>query len=375
MDTTRALDRGGVLIRCKHQTGVADQRQGLLDLATRYDLDDRTELREEPDQALRFSLLPEQRERFAPDFDTLHLCERYGLHPRDSATDLEKECLLAMLAAPVTFEYPDCAEFTAALRIRRNIVQAGRRTELSFDTEQAERPADYWTYSEETGFILKPSRPLIEALRLATQPCVSGEHYAFSCYRATEYVILLGIAEELASCNPELLHRLQRQWETRAIMSGRYHEVFLREYGSMQEPLPPRFYVPGDRLWFRNPDDRSSDVTGFEGSWVIYLGNGQFTNFWKSEKPYSMMEKCIEIFHWRDGAYNDDSGELRMDESVVDQRVRATLADPAETARILELMLRLRDPQGVYAQGGCIDTSREFPRMVCPGTSDIVLPD
>jgi hypothetical protein len=49
--------------------------------------------------------------------------------------------------------------------------------------------------------------------------------------------------------------------------------------------------------------------------------------------------------------------------------------DPVELNRILDLMMRLRDPSGVYADGGCIDTSREYPRCVCPGTSDIILPD
>jgi len=36
-------------------------------------------------------------------------------------------------------------------------------------------------------------------------------------------------------------------------------------------------------------------------------------------------------------------------------------------------MMRLRDPKGVYARGGCIDASREHPRFVRPGTSDIRL--
>ena len=38
-------------------------------------------------------------------------------------------------------------------------------------------------------------------------------------------------------------------------------------------------------------------------------------------------------------------------------------------------MLRLRDPKGVYQEGGCIDTSREYPRCVHPGTADIRLPE
>src|SRR5690606_2505223 len=125
-------------------------------------------------------------------------------------------------------------------------VQAARRTVLAFDTEQAERPPECWTYAEPTGFTLVPGHDLIDALRKATQPEVSGNLYSFSCYRATEYVLLLALAQELAEANPALLQALQRQWETRAIMSGEFHEVFLHEYGSLREPLPHRYYVPGD---------------------------------------------------------------------------------------------------------------------------------
>ena len=42
--------------------------------------------------------------------------------------------------------------------------------------------------------------------------------------------------------------------------------------------------------------------------------------------------------------------------------------------RLLTIMQRLRDPQGVYAEGGCVDATREFPRPLCPGTSTIALP-
>ncbi len=157
-------------------------------------------------------------------------------------------------------------------------------------------------------------------------------------------------------------------------MSGQFHEVFLREYGSMSAPLPPAYYVPGDRLWFRNPDECSSDVPGYEGSWVIYLGGGLFSNFWKCSQPYTMQSKCIEIYHWRSGVFRDAEGNLQMDESIVEERVRATMGDTTEVERILDRMMRLRDPKGVYADGGCIDTSREYPRRVCTGTADIVLP-
>ncbi len=323
---------------------------------------------------LRFRLRDELARDWTPECDTLQLCAKLQLQPKSSASDLEKEIIVAMLASPLAFEYPSYAEFAASVRIRHNIVEAARRTALSFHTSKIERPEAYWTYTESCGFTLLPGKSLIDALIMATQPAVSGQQYAFSCYRASEYVFVLGIAQELAVSNPALLAQLQTHWQSRAIMSRQFHDVFLREYGTMEAPLPPKYYVPGDRLWFRNPDAHSADVEGYEGSWVIYLGGGLFTNFWKCDKPYSMVEKCIEIYHWRDGVYRDADGKLQMNEGIVDERVGATLQNPAEVERILQRMLRMRDPGGTYAEGGCIDTSREYARWVCPGTTDMAIP-
>ncbi|MBI3432417.1 MAG: hypothetical protein HY018_09435 [Hydrogenophilales bacterium] len=365
---------GGILIHAQDEAGLAAARHDFLALLASLALDHQVERLQEG-LALRFRLKPDVAQEWAPDFDTTQLSQRLKLDTGAKVADLEREILVAMLAGPVGFEFPSFAEARSAIHIRRNIVQAARRTALDFHTTEAERPADYWTYVEGKGFTLLPGQSLIEGLVKATQPEVSGQLYAFSCYRATEYVILLGLAQELAVSNPELLARLQRQWESRPIMSGQFHDVFLHEYGSMEAPLPAKYYVPGDRLWFRNPDERSADVTGYEGSWVFYLGGGLFTNFWKREQPFSLTAKCLEIYHWRHGAYVDDQGEMQMNEAIVEERVRATQNDPAEVARILQRMLRLRDPKGVYQEGGCIDTSREVPRCVHPGTADIRLPE
>ncbi len=322
----------------------------------------------------RFRLAIGLAAKWAPGLDTLGLAERLQLDTVNSTDDLEREILLAMLLSPVAFEFPSHEELASAVRVRRNIVLAARKTALEFHTTEVNRPEDCWTYSEDDGFTVRPGCALIPALQKATQPEASGKLYSFSCYRATEYVILLAIAQELEACNPPLLAALQQRWEKSAIMSGRFHDVFLREYGSMEQPLPPKYYVPGDRLWFRNPDEHSSDVSGYEGSWVFYIGNGLFTNFWKREQPYTLTAKCLELFHWRHATYTDEAGELRINESIVEAGVKATSADPAETARILELMLRMREPKGVYQSGGCIDTSREYPRWMRPGTADMVLP-
>lgn len=366
---------GGIRICTKGAGDTATVRRCFIDRAQKLGLDACLETIEAPDgSCITFRLAPKLLHAWMPGYDTLELCTQLRLDSHSSNTGLEKEILLAMLAGPVVFEYPNYPELAASVRIRQNIVNASRRTALSFHTSKIERPVDYWTYSEETGFTVLPGKPLIEALRKATQPEVSGELYAFSCYRATEYVILLGLAQELAHSNPLLLDRLQRQWESRAIMSRQFHDVFTREVGSMSEPLPEKYYVPGDRLWFRNPDQRSADVIGYEGSWVIYLGAGLFTNFWNPASPYSIDSKCIEIYHWRDGVYLDGDGNMQMDESMVAEHVRATMQDPDKMEDIVGRMMKLRDPPDVYADGGCIDASREYPRWVCPDSADLVLP-
>lgn len=323
----------------------------------------------------RVHMRNDQAQRWAPDHDTLQLCETLHLEPLTRPADLVREIVVTMLMGPVAFEFPSLEEMMSAVRIRCNIVQAARKTSLAFHTCEVNRPLNYWIYDEDHGFTILPGVSLITALTQATQPHVSGQMYSFSCYRATEYVMLLGIAQELEKTNPALLQQLQTLWAVRPIASGEFHEVFLREQGSLEEPLPPRYFVPGDRTWFRNPDEPSADASGFEGSWVMYLGGGLFTNFWKHEHPYTLAHKCVEIYHWRLGLYRDDDGEERINEARIDPLIEACLNNPAERQRILAVMERYREPRGVYTEaGGCIDTSREFARWVCPGTADLVLP-
>ncbi|PUE09701.1 hypothetical protein [Limnohabitans sp. WS1] len=328
--------------------------------------------------ALMASLRPEFQQTHMPRHNSLNLCSTLGAcqeaKPVDEAWALEREIWVALLGSPHRFVFRDLEALKSHVRVRRNMALAARLTALAFKTEAAERPEADWHYEEDPGFILKPGRPLINALIAATQPEATGKLYDFSCYRATEYVILLGIAQELQAHHPALLAELQQLNERHAVRSGQFHEVFLIEYGSMETPLPAHFYVPGDRLWFRNPDERSSDVTGYEGSWVMYMGGGLFSNFWKRDAPFTLESKAIEIFHWKDGVYTDAQGELQMDETVVERLVAQTQADPQARARVLDRMLRMRDPKGVYAEGGCIDTTREYPKSVSREHCDLVLP-
>ena len=318
---------------------------------------------------------PKYVHQWAPCLDTLKVASILHLDTVGSVQDLTREIVVCMLMCPVAYEFPSVDELLSAVRIRINTVLAARKTTLAFHTVEVNRPTDCWRYDEDRGFVILPGASLIQSLVKATQPEVSGALYSFSCYRASEYLILLGIAQELEHCNPGLYAQLQTMWTEHPIQSGMFHDVFLREQGNMEQPLPPRFFAPGDRTWFRNPDEASADASGFEGSWVMYLGDGLFNNFWERDQPYTLIDKCLEIYHWRHGLFKDAQGEKRIDEARVKQLVQASKADAAEVSRIAAYMQRYREPRGVYtAAGGCMDTTREFARWVCPDTADLVLP-
>jgi hypothetical protein len=322
------------------------------------------------DGTVRARLRPDFAARLAPDSDTTGLDR--GLDDACGADRraLERETLCALLLAPDAIELPDAEALESALRVRGSTVAAARDAELAFDCDER-RPPAYWTRDDEERFVLRPGCCLVEALREALLPAPGQVPHAFGCYRATEYVMMLAIAQEAAHSNPALLERLTERTRRRPIQSREFHDVLLREHGTMDAPLPARWFVPGDRVWFRNPDERSADASGFEGSWVIYLGGGLFGNFWERGRPFTLTRKCVEIHHWRDAAWTDRDGLMRIDETLVAQRAEATLADPEALARVLERMQRWRDPRGVYAEGGCLDRTRESVRDVPTGCCDI----
>lgn len=307
---------------------------------------------------------------WTPHFDTTGLGDVLSQEVGRDTRHTEREALVGLLVAPLQLDFPDFDEFESAVRIRVDTAVSAASAALRFDVQQY-RPEAYWEQSDTGSFILRPGCSLVKGLSAATLPGSEDEVYGFGCYRASEYVMLLAIAREAARSNPELKTRLRERSTRRPIESREFHEVLLRELGTFDEPVPARWFVPGDRIWFRNPDGYSADAEGFEGSWVIYIGDGLFSNFWKRNAPFTLERKCIEIYHWRHATYRGDDGVLRVDEDEVARRVALTEADPAARAEVLDRMGRWRDPRGVYENGGCMDRTRECARWIQPNTCDI----
>jgi hypothetical protein len=297
--------------------------------------------------------------KLCQDADTSRLAVSIGLLSESSSQDMALEIVLSMAVSPVIFDFYSLNELEANIRMRINLSGLARRAELNFDTNGISRPEAYWIHVIDYGFILKEGASLIDGIERALCPDISGEHFSFSCQRATEYLMLHSLAIELSLTNPAKLKEIEQQWRKKALVADDFLNTFLLEIGSSVTPFPMRCYVPGDRVWFKNPDDFSSNVKGYEGSWVIYMGGGLFTNLWNKSKPYTLETKCLEIYHWRHGVREDKLGRLEINEDVVKELVEQTLSSDVQLQGCIDMMMKYRDPQGVYADGGCIDLTRD----------------
>lgn len=316
----------------------------------------------EPAREVRLRLQRNVFDAWCPGFNTLSLRQRAPHHGVPEPKALLQEILIGLLAAPQAMCFSSVPALQSHIRVRLNIAQASAKTSLAFHTEAAERPLDYWVEHPDNGFVLREGASLIQAIIATTQPEATGKLYDFSCYRASEYLVLLGIAQEAQQVNPQFLQTLEAECRVKVPRSRTFHDSFLIEYGDSEHPVPMCYYVPGDRVWFKNPDSASSNIVGFEGSWVFYMGGGLFSNFWKRDQPFDLESKCLEVFHWRDGASQTATGEPFMNEEIVAQQVELTRRNPEKLQRVLTAMMAYRDPMGVYETGGCIDSTREFPK-------------
>jgi len=279
------------------------------------------------------------------------------------------EILLCLLGSPVHFIYDSLNDLLSEISMRQNICYYASKTYVSINTRHditIERPNKYFRNTD-NDIVLLDDKSLTDGIIYSLLPSVSGNIYEFSCYRVCEYVVLLSILLELKKQNKEyVIQKIESTWRKQQIKSKKFHDVFLTEFGSNIFPLPKLFYIPGDKLWFKNPDDKSSDVVGFEGKWTIYLGNGLFGDFWKTcgdiNNQFTFEDILIEMYNWRFCVKYNKNNELYIDEEEVYYRNRLCKNDKNEKNKIVNLMNNYRNKY--FFIGGSIDKTREKPKNI-----------
>ncbi|KAJ8136217.1 hypothetical protein OY671_010570, partial [Metschnikowia pulcherrima] len=91
--------------------------------------------------------------------------------------------------------------------------------------------------------------------------------------------------------------------------------------------VPANNFVPGDWAYSLNTDPVSSQETGYEGSNAIYIGRGQFVDFYDDNRhSYTYEEKLDEVYQWRHGVFSRsrDAASIQPSTPADFERLSAT---------------------------------------------------
>jgi len=291
-----------------------------------------------------------------PDYNTLDLRKKMKLYnitnnitKDDDDYNLTVEILLCLLNAPVLFRFDSFDDFIDMIDSRKIIVKYGYFTHVKFDTgKDIKVNVDYFQYNDKDVILLE-NKSLLEGIKKSIIP--KDKLYNYSCQRITEFLLLLGLLE--VNKNKPICKQIESIWRRKAIKSELFQDTFLYEYGTKENPIPMKYYIPGDRIWLKNPDDKSSDIVGYEGTWVVYLNDGLFCDFWKDggdvSHQHTLEDIIITIYNWRHSIVKKDS----IDDKFVQQLNKNINNNPDIKNNIIKSMYKY------YADGGCMDKTRD----------------
>lgn len=288
-----------------------------------------------------------------PQYNTLNLRKNMDniIIIKNKNTELTIEIILCLLNNPKLIIYESFDNFKEELNIRQNIVKYGYQTHVEFSSSNVKRPLDYF-YSVNDNILLLENKSLINGIIKSIIP--DDKLYTFTCYRITENIVLLAILLEAKNKLPELVDKIETIYRKKSIKSKQFHTIFMRE---SLELMPSRYYTPGDRVWFKNPDEKSSTINGYEGKWTIYLNNGLFCDFWKDghsiNHHFTIEEILIEIYNWR---YSIDNNEI--DEDTV-HNLNINIKNNVNLMNTI-----IHDMSRYNNNGGAIDRTREYPQLL-----------
>ncbi|PRC92322.1 hypothetical protein [Solimicrobium silvestre] len=292
------------------------------------------------------------------DFSTLNFRSRPEMQIRDQLISLpsaggsmitvltvsEKEIVLALMQHGRLTEFSgeqcNAETFIDHVKIRQNTVAWAELLEWGWpDGGKAKWNKKYWNKGTPLRGV-SPSVAVADAFE-------NQNKYSIGCYTATKLVMVQGILDyyHRIKKSPHELARVERRLmadgeplvniEPRAFWF--FEEDFdanrLWENGKLLEMrynIPPRNFVPGDWGYILNTDPKTKNKIGYEGSNAIYLGRGQFDDYYNDHNhSYLLREKLDEVYQWRNKVFSRSrdidkvlpltEGEMNALESAPDQ--------------------------------------------------------
>lgn len=194
-------------------------------------------------------------------FDTAALLNEYP------GGGIERSILNKMASGGDSYEYDTVDELKFELRMRGEIVRAAKelnRSGLAFEVFRDSRAnPDYWIRRGDGGFELRRGVKPSDAIRDIFK---NGSEYGTECATAIPIVYYKALLEIF----PE--DDFNRLFSEIHLMNWHRMSRELRSAGVMR---PARDRLPGDRLYFANPDV-DPRTPEWQGENVIDLGDGRF---------------------------------------------------------------------------------------------------
>lgn len=212
-------------------------------------------------------------------------------------------------------EFCNINTFKDSVGIRQNTAAWGMDMDLAWLNE------DQFTWRDEfwlgdNAQELKNDDLLVESIY---DVFFNQRKYSIGCLAAARLLMLQGILDyyNRVSPNPEMLSFILEKIKKGGFKLYDIDPDRHNPKGKLliiEEKIPAKNIIPGDWLYFKNPDKISREKFGYEGSNVIYLGNNKFVDFYNSNNHgYTIEEKFHSVYQWRNGVFDkeDDADKVK----------------------------------------------------------------
>lgn len=243
----------------------------------------------------------------------------YKRKTRTVVTVSKKEIALAMMQRGRQTRFTGAACTVDAMKdqigVRQNVVAWTESAEWTWvDGRSAKWNPKYWRSGN-----YNSKQPLQDAL---SNVFVQPGKYFFGCYTATKLLLAYAVLDYYgrikhdAKTTELLMNRLLidkdplnhiepgNMWAFEAD----YDAVTSNRVGKLvylTDPVPHDNFIPGDWVYFMNPDKVSARKNGYEGANAIYLGRGLFSDYYNDNNHrFTFREQLDEVYQWRHGVFS-----------------------------------------------------------------------